>query len=189
MIDTGFGIRALAAKAIPVAVAALAAVACGSGSSSVAGSATPTPTPTKSALIAKANACTLVTATDASSATGVTVTSLLAAGAVPGACFYSSSDGTTSVIVFAQVYADSSTANGIAPGQMAAALNSAYGVGNAKSVSGIGDKALEYSVTGSGSNGTVIFVYKSNVVIMIIVTPSATSTAVETMAKLAVGRL
>lgn len=72
---------------------------------------------------------------------------------------------------------------------MAAALNGAYGVANAKVVSGIGTKAVEYSLTSSGSSGLVIFVFKSNVVMMIAVTPTANSTALEQLAKTAVGRL
>lgn len=108
---------------------------------------------------------------------------------VPGACIYGSADGTTTVLVFAQVYPDSSSAASVSPEQMAAALNGAYGVANAKVVSGIGTKAVEYSLTSSGSSGLVIFVFKSNVVMMIAVTPTANSTALEQLAKTAVGRL
>jgi hypothetical protein len=93
------------------------------------------------------------------------------------------------VVIFAQVYPDSTTAASVSPEQIAAALNGAYGVANAKPVSGIGDKAIEYTLTGA-QNGTVIFVFKSNVVLMIVVTPTpSNSTAVEGLARTAAGRL
>ena len=129
-------------------------------------------------------------ASEASTATGATLTSSAAGGAsIPGACIYSSSDSATSVVIFAQVYPDSTTAASVSPEQIAAALNGAYGVANAKPVSGIGDKAIEYTLTGA-QNGTVIFVFKSNVILMIVVTPTpSNSTAVEGLARTAVGRL
>jgi hypothetical protein len=137
------------------------------------------------------DACTLVTAPEASSATGTTVSNLGGASGVqvPGACFYVSSDGRTSVVVYAQAYPDATTADAISSQQIAAAINSGSGVTNAKSVSGIGDKAVEYSITTGGGNGIVIFVFKSNVVVMVAVTPATSSTAIEQLAKTAVGRL
>jgi hypothetical protein len=95
----------------------------------------------------------------------------------------------TSVVVYAQAYPDATTADAISPQQIAAAINSGSGVTNAKSVSGIGDKAVEYSITTGGGNGIVIFVFKSNVVVMVAVTPATSSTAIEQLAKTAVGRL
>jgi hypothetical protein len=68
-------------------------------------------------------------------------------------------------------------------------MNGAYGIANAKAVSGIGDKAVEYSATASSGNGIVIFVFKSNVVFMIALTPSTNSTVIEKLATTAVGRL
>jgi hypothetical protein len=110
---------------------------------------------------------------------------------VSGTCFYASGDGSTTVIVIAQAYADAASANAVSPEQLAAALNGAYGIANAKAVSGIGDKAVEYTVTSgaSASSGSVIFVFKSNVVIMIAVTPTSSTTVVEQLARTAVGRL
>ncbi len=84
-------------------------------------------------------------ASEASTATGATLTSSAAGGAsIPGACIYTSADSGTSVVIFAQVYPDSNTAGSVSPEQIAAALNGAYGVANTKPVSGIGDKAIEY---------------------------------------------
>jgi hypothetical protein len=135
----------------------------------------------------------LVTAADASTATGVTVSNLAgSAGAqITGACIYASADGTTTVFVIAQAYADATSADAVSPEQLAAGLNGAYGIANAKTVSGIGDKAVEYTVSSaaSGSTGTVIFVFKANVVMMIAVTPTTDTTAVEQLARTAVGRL
>jgi hypothetical protein len=136
-------------------------------------------------------ACTLITASDASSATGKTLTNLSSGtSAVPGACFYASADGKTSVIVFAQVYPDSSAAQSVSADQIAAALTGVgSGLTNAKAVTGIGDKAVEYTISSSGSSGIVIFVFKSNVLVLIAITPSSSSTVIEQLATTAVGRL
>jgi hypothetical protein len=142
-------------------------------------------------VISKVDACTLVTAAEASSASGSTLANLAGASGVvvPGACIYSSSDGAASVLVYAQAYPDASSANAVSPAQIAAAINGGYGVANAKAVSGIGDKAVEYSTTTAGGNGTVIFVFKANVVVMIAVTPATSSSTIEQLARNAVGRL
>ena len=72
---------------------------------------------------------------------------------------------------------------------IAASLSGQYGVTNAKSVAGIGDKAVEYTATGSGSTGVAIFVFKSNVVLMIILSPSTDGSKVEQLARTALGNL
>ena len=174
-----------------VAAAGLLIGACGSSNSPSGSSSSPTPSPTPTAaLISKVDACALVTASEASSAAGATVVSFGGTGATPtGACIYASSDGTASVIVFAQAYPDTTTAQAVSPEQIAAAINNGAGVTNAKAVSGIGDKAVEYSTTAAGGNGSVIFVFKSNVVLMIAVTPAPSSTALEQLARNAVGKL
>ena len=142
-------------------------------------------------MITSVDACTLVTATDASTAAGTAVTNMGASSGVqvPGACFYASADGKSTVIVYAQTYPDATTAQSVSPEQIAAGINlGGAGVASAKPVTGIGDKAVEYSVTSTGSEGTAIFVFKSNVLILIAVSP-ASSTAVEQLARTAVGRL
>lgn len=141
-----------------------------------------------------ADICTLVTADEASAAVGVTVTNLAAQGgvAIPGACFYGSqSDSSAGVLLFAQAYPDAATADQTNPEQMAAAFRAIYGINNAKVVTGIGDKAVEYGATGasSGSAGIAIFVFKSNILLFIIMTPTTDSTKVEGLARTAVGRL
>lgn len=109
---------------------------------------------------------------------------------IPGACIYASSDGSATVFVYAQTYSDTSAADSVQPDQIAAALNGQYGVSNAKPVRGIGDKAFEYTVTSAGSSGGVaIFVFKSNVVLMFVMTPSTNTTALEQLARTAVSRL
>ena len=173
-------------------IACLVAAACGGSSSSTAGSSSEkaSPTPTKATQVSSVDACSLVTASEASAATGATLTNLSSSGGaqIPGACFYGSSGSQSAVIVFAQVYPDSSTADAVAPDQIAAALSGQYGVSNAKAVQGIGDKAFEYTASSSAGGGIAIFVFKANVVLMIIVSPSTDSTKVEGLARTAVGR-
>jgi hypothetical protein len=173
-----------------VATCGLLVSACGSSNSSSKASVTPSPA-AKAKLISSVDACTLVTAADASAATGVTVTDIGAASGAQtaGSCLYGSADFTTSVIVVAQVYPSASSAASISPEKLAAALKGVNASGTAKVVTGIGDKAVEYTFTSSGSGGTMIFVFKFNVVITIIVTPSTDPTAVESLARTAVGRL
>ena len=177
--------RALAA----LAFAAALTVACGGSPSN--SSAKSSPTPTKAAQITAVDACSLVTAADASTAAGATLTNLAAGtgASVPGACIYGSQDSQASVLVFAQTYPDTTTADSISPDQLAAVLNGQYGIANAKAVTGIGDKAFEYTSTGAGGGGIVIFVFKANVVLLIAVSPTTSSSAVELLARTAVGRL
>jgi hypothetical protein len=181
-----------------VVVAGLVVSACGSSStsSSTSSNSSASPSPTHSpraTLISKVDACMLVTIADVLTATGLTVTNLAATSgaSIPGACFYSSTDGSTSVLVFAQVYPDASSAAAVSPETMAASLNGAYGIANAKVVTGIGDKAVEYTSTStsSGGKGAVIFVFKSNVVMFIALTPANDTTGVEKLATVAVGKL
>jgi hypothetical protein len=175
-----------------VAAAGLLIGACGSSGSPSASSSSqshsPSPSP-QAKLISNVDACKLVTATDASSATGTPVTSLSSGAQVAAACLYGSSDGATSVEVFAQVYPDSTTAQAVSPEQIAAAINSGAGVANAKAVSGIGDKAVEYSLTSPGASGIVIFAFKSNVLLMIAVTPAIDPAKIEQLARTAIGKL
>jgi hypothetical protein len=183
-------VRQIGAIALVAAVGLLIG-ACGSSNSPSASSSSashsPSPSPLK--LISNVDACKLVTTADASTATGTTVASLSSGAQIPGVCLYGTSDGTTSVIVFAQAYPDSATANAISPEQIAAAINGGVGVTNAKAVSGIGDKAVEYSTTTPGANGIVIFAFKSNVVVVIMVTPAVDPTKIEQLARTAVGKL
>ena len=169
-----------------VAGALIALFACGSSSTSSGSSPSPSPTPTpKAKVFDKVDACSLVTAADASIAIGATMANMGGAG---GACFYGTSDGKSTVLVFAQAYADVNSASAVNPEQSVAALNSAYGIANAKVVTGIGDKAVEYNLTGDAA-GYVIFVVKSNVIMMIAVSPAATGSVAEQLATTAVGNL
>ena len=173
-----------------VATCGLLVSACGSSGSSSKASASPSPAP-KAKVYSNVDACALVTAADVSTATGVTLTDVGASSGTktPGSCLYGSADLTTSVIVVAQVYPDASTAAAISPEKLAAALKGVNASGTAKVITGIGDKAVEYTFTSSGSGGTMIFAFKSNVIIMIILTPSTDPSAVESLARTAVGRL
>jgi len=174
------------------AVAGLMVSACGSSGSSSTPSPSPTPTPTpKPTVIASVDACTLVTAAEASAAAGTTVANIAGAGgvSVPGACIYATSDGKTLVLVVARAYPDATAANAVSPEQMAAAM-SAYGsIANAKVVTGIGDKAIEYNLTSSGGAGIMIFVFKANVVLMIAISPSSNPSTVESLAASAAAKI
>ena len=180
-------------RSLIVATVALLMVACGgsSNTSSSSSHSSPTPTPTKEAAFSNVDACKLVTAADASTAVGTTVANAAGAAAFPGACFYTSSDGTTSVLVFAQAEASATAAQNMDPNQITAAFAGVYGIKNAHAVSGIGDKAFEYTATSSqsNSNGIAIFVFKANVLIFIVMSPSTDSAKIETLAKTAVSRL
>jgi hypothetical protein len=175
-----------------VAMCGLLVGACGSPSSSKQSQVVQSPSPTpKAKTISNVDACKLVTADNASTATGVTVSNLGAGAPGTGACIYGSADGTTTVFVIAEAYADASSANAVSPDQLAAALNGAYGIANAKTVSGIGDKAIEYTTTSaaSGTTGAVIFVFKSNVVIVIAISPLTDTKKLEDLARTAIGNL
>ena len=169
----------------------LLAAAC--GSSTTDNSPAPTPSPSGPALITSVDACKLVTDADASAATGSTMTNMASSGGVsiPGACIYSNSDNSATVLVFAQTYPDATTADSVSADQIAAALQGQYGISNSRAVTGIGDKAFEYTATGTtaSSSGEAIFVFKSNVVFMILMSPSTDAGKVEGLARTAVGRL
>jgi hypothetical protein len=142
--------------------------------------------------VASVDACKLVTAEEASAAVGTPVTNLGASGAgaqVPGACFYGASGSSSVVFVYAQVYPDATAAQAVQPDQIAAALAGQLGVSNAHSVSGIGDKAFEYTASGSAGGGIAIFVFRYNVVMMIAVDPTSTPSTIEQLARTAVDRL
>lgn len=168
-----------------VAVAILAISACGGSSTSGGGGASPSPS-----LIASVDACSLVTASEASSAAGTTLTNMVGV-VIPGACFYGQQAGTAGVFVYAQAYANTATANAVTAQQMSAAMGMQVGAGatSGKQVSGIGDKAYEFTATGNAGAGSAIIVFKANVVIMILVDPSTSTGAIEQLAKTAVGRL
>lgn len=181
------------ARALVVLAAILLAAACGSGSPSATSSeSTPTPTVSKAQHVASVDACKLVTAEEASAAVGTPVANLGASGAgaqVPGACFYGASGSSSVVFIYAQVHPDATAAQAVQPDQIAAALAGQLGVSNAHSVSGIGDKAFEYTASGSAGGGIAIFVFRYNVVMMIAVDPTSTPSTIEQLARTAVGRL
>jgi hypothetical protein len=189
-------IRAIRNRGVLAAVvlAGLLVGACGSSSSSTSSEKSPTPSPSKAATIASVDACKLVTESDASAIVGGTaVTNLGTSGgaAIPGACVYGSSDSNkpATVFVFGQAFADATAAGSSSPEQIAAAMNAGLSVSNAKPVSGIGDKAIEYTAAGGQGNGLVIVVFKANVVFIIYVMPSPDPKALETLAATATTRL
>jgi hypothetical protein len=105
-------------------------------------------------------------------------------------CTYTSADGSKSLLVFGEVLPDASAAAQVQPEQLAQQFNSAFGVANAKTLSGIGDKAVEYSLTSGGQSGTIIFITKSNVVLMLVLEPTPSDTSgFEKLAKAAADNL
>lgn len=162
--------------------------ACGSSNSpSAKASPSPSPTPSKAATIASVDACSLVSADEASSVAKTTVTSQVA---TPGLCVYGAANGTASVLIVAQAYPNASAAQAVSPEQLAASMNGAYGVANAKPLTGVGDKAVEYTLSSSQQgSGIVIFAFKANVVFLLAVIPTSDSTAIEKLAATAVGRI
>ncbi len=109
---------------------------------------------------------------------------------MPGACIYATSDGKTFVLVVAQAYPDATAANAVSPEQMAAALRAYGSIANAKVLTGIGDKAIEYNLTpSSGAAGIMIFVFKANVVLMIAISPSSNPSTVESLAASAIAKI
>lgn len=163
---------------------------CGSpNSSSAQGSPSPSPSPSKATTIAAVDACSLVSADEASSVAKTTVTSQVVNS---GICIYGKSDGTASVLILAQAYPDATAAAAVSPEQLAASMNGAYGISNAKPLSGVGDKAVEYTSSSPQGAGIVIFAFKANVVVMLAVVPVADpsdSTSIEKLAATAVGRI
>ncbi len=111
------------------------------------------------------------------------------AGAPTGVCIYANTESQAAIIVFAQTYPSQSSADAVSADQVATALNNGYGVSNAKPVEGIGDKAVEYTLSTSGPQGLAIFVFKDNVVMMIALAPGSDASKIEALAKTAVTRL
>ena len=180
----------LAIRVVFAAVAAILLLAgCGGSGTSSSSSQSPTPSPSPSPSkvpgYTALDACKLVTQDDASTALGPPVQNMGSAGA----CIYGKSDGSATLFVIGTVFADATAAQAANPDQIAASLNGAYAIANAHAVTGIGDKAVEYSVSGSGTNGLVIFVFKSNAVILIMLTPTTDSNKIETLARGAVNHL
>jgi hypothetical protein len=182
--------------------AILLTVACGgtcggtgSNPTTAANKSTSTPSETSHGanLTLPADLCTVVTVDAAAKALNVSATDLQSAGQqIPGACVYASkTDSKTGLFMFAQAYPDASSANAIQPDQIAAAYKSIYGISNAKVVTGVGDKAVEYTVSDSanGSTGIALFVFKANVVMFIVMTPSTDENAIQTLAKTALSQL
>ncbi len=110
--------------------------------------------------------------------------------ATPALCAYGSSDGSASVLILAEAYPDATAAQAVSPEQLAASMNAAFGVSNAKPLTGVGDKAVEYTLSSSQQgSGIVIFAFKANVVFLLAVVPTSDSAAVEKLAATAVGRI
>ena len=175
----------------------LLAAACGGGSTSSTSnekakeSPSPSPSPVRYAV---SDVCTLVTLDDAKAQLKdqqIVNLTAQAGVSIPGFCFYgdNAANKNLSVFIYAVASADAASADQVQPEQLAAAMGGRVGINNAHPVSGIGDKAVEYTTTSSSGNGLAIFAFKSNVVIMVAVQPTNDPNAVEGLAKTAIGNL
>lgn len=179
--------RSLPALTLGVAMLLLASCNCGGpATTSSAPSTKASSTPTKAGQYVTVDACTLISAQDASDATGTPLTqlpggagasqvSICLFGSQPNAQNPQPSPSQAGVLIIAEVYADTNAAEAVQSDQVAAALGAQFGVtgvGTAKVVTGIGDKAVEYSATRAGGGGFGIFVFRSNVVMFIVVSPA-----------------
>jgi hypothetical protein len=188
-------IMRLARLFVVLAMIVMAAACGGSTPSGSSGDTSKKSSPTsvsQAQHVAAVDSCTLVTADEASAAVGSPLTNLSASGGgvqMPGLCIYGASGSSSVVFVFAQVYPDATAAGAVQPDQVAAALAGQMGVSNAHQVTGIGDKAFEYTASGSAGGGIAIFVFRYNVVLMIAVDPTSTPSTIEQLARTAVGRL
>ena len=184
------------------AVAVLGAMvmaACGGSGSGSTASTQSSPSPILNTTHVAKNltlpdVCTLVTADDIAKIWNVDKTQIATvnAASASGLCLYGlNSSNQNGLLVLAQSYPDATTANAVQPDQLASVYSQFYGINNARSVSGIGDKAFEYNTTSttSGTPGAAIFVIKSNILIMIILSPASDTTGVESLAKTALSRL
>src|SRR5215831_20796650 len=183
-----------AARWLGLCAVVLIAAACGGSSEGTSSSSSPSPSPSPSeSHVASVDACMLVTASDASTAVGSAVVNLATVGgvAIPGTCFYGQPNGgSAGVFIYAQVYPNASATSAVDANTLAAALGGRIsGVTNAKVLTGVGDKAAEYTANGAGGSGLAILVYKANVVMMIVVDPAPSPSKAEDLARTAVSRL
>lgn len=182
-------------------VLAMALVACGgsgSGSTGSSGSteSTPSSSSTKEASknLTLPDICSLVTTDDVATLWQTDKSQILnvASGAGAGLCIYGNqANQQDGLLVIGQSYPDANTADQVQPEQLASIYSRLYGISSAKSVTGIGDKAFEYvtTSTANGSTGAAIFVFKANILLMIILSPATDDSGVESLAKTALTRL
>lgn len=178
--------------AVALVATALLAACGGPSSSSSASSPKPSPSPSPSPVrIATVDACALANATDASTAAGATLTQIptgAPAGAQASICVFGNTAGNSqaAVLIIASAYPDQQTADAVDAQQLAAAFGGQFGItgiSNAKVVTGIGDKAVEYTATSASGGGMGMFVFKANVVMFIIVSPASDPAKIETLAR------
>lgn len=181
---------------LTMALAACGGSSSGSGESTGSNESSPTAATNKEASknLTLPDVCSLVTTDDVATLWQVDKSQILnvASGAGAGLCIYgnqaSQQDG---LLVIGQAYPDATTAEQVQPEQLATVYSRFYGISSSKSVTGIGDKAFEYvtTSTATGSNGAAIFVFKANILLMIILSPATDDTGVESLAKAALTRL
>ena len=192
--------RQTGSSGLVIAALAIAMLVAGCASSSSSSSSTPTPagspatspspatTPTS---ITALSACSLVTAAEASTAAGTTLQNLAGTTGSPSVvgCIYGSPTVRTAVFIFTHVFADAASAGAADTQAFIAAQNKKNTVSSARPLTGIGDKAVEYTLTNGGVVGTVIVFVKANVLVLIGLTPSPAESAIQGLAGTAAGRI
>jgi hypothetical protein len=180
---------------------AMVFVACGGSGSSSTASSQSSPSPILNTTHTTKNltlpdVCTLVTADDVAKIWNVDKSQVatVSTGSASGLCLYglnSASNAQNGLLILGQSYPDAATAQAVQPDQLSSLYSQFYGISNARSVSGIGDKAFEYNTTSTagGTPGAAIFAFKSNILLMIILSPASDTTGVESLAKTALSRL
>jgi hypothetical protein len=183
-------------RIVALIVAAAGLSACGSSAVASSTPASPSPSPSAVASHSKLQAvdpCTLVTAQDASSAAGRTLINDVALGAakITGGCFYGARGSSTGVYIYMQLYPDAATADAVTVEQFQSVMAGELGspANTWQDVSGIGDRAYEFTAKGNAGSGIAILVYKGNVVFLVAMEPTTNEGAVEGLAKTAAGRL
>ena len=178
-----------ASRLITLLAVSMLMVACGSSSAA----STSSSNSSEDKHITSVSACSLVTAAEASTIAGSTLTDLTASlpQQIPGFCFYGAQDSSAGVAVYAQIYSDRATADQVTAAEFSAALQAQIGndANNAKEVQGVGDRAFEFTDSGNAGAGIAIIVFKYNVIFMIAVDPSSSPSAIESLARTAVGRI
>lgn len=189
-------LRRLLPGVVAACIGLVLAAGCGGGSSnqtSASPSSAAQQQSTAKAKFSTVDACSLVQASDASTAVGTQMAAMPGGGGAgqQSLCIYgpqdTSSGNSAGIFVMAVVYPDQATADAVSPEQVAAMFR-VSGVTDAKVVSNIGDKAVEYQATTQSGSGLAIFVFRANVLVMISLEPGD-STKIEALARVAVSNL
>lgn len=183
-------------KRLLVIVAAATSIAACASSAVASNTTAPSASPSAGASQAKAQApdpCSLVTANEASAAAGKTLVNDVSIGAarITGGCFYGARGTSTGVYVYMQVFPNAAIANGVTVKQFQTVMSGQLGnaTGDARELGGFGDRAYEFTAKGNAGTGIAIVVFKGNVVFLVALEPSSSSSPVQGLARMAASRV